>query len=173
MLNFFSFFCAVDTEIPIIKHSSSPPALPTHNQPQISQHQNQQQTHHPSQRNHLQTAHHHQQQQQQKQVSPHFYALIRSFVFIRIFFLLLISPHNVAIIFTAFTAFHMFSLNNYSIYHCGYSFCVRQRRRRRRFHSFVCYYCSFVAAFIAISNWWLAIIYPFELAANITKEFLF
>ena len=33
----------VDTEIPIIKHSSSPPALATHNQPQQLSHQNQQQ----------------------------------------------------------------------------------------------------------------------------------
>lgn len=62
-----SFFLLVDTEIPIIKHSSSPPTLPTHNQPQQISHQNQQQTHHQTQRNHLQTSHHH--QQQQKQVS--------------------------------------------------------------------------------------------------------
>ncbi|XP_055314872.1 ecdysone-induced protein 74EF isoform X4 [Sitodiplosis mosellana] len=57
----------VDTEIPIIKHSSSPPALPTHNQPQQLSHQNQQQTHHQTHRNHLQTSHHHQQQQKQQQ----------------------------------------------------------------------------------------------------------
>lgn len=62
---------AVDTEIPIIKHSSSPPALPTHNQTQQISHQNQQQTHHQTQRNHLQTSHHH--QQQQKQVSSFFF----------------------------------------------------------------------------------------------------
>lgn len=63
---------AVDTEIPIIKHSSSPPALPTHNQTQQISHQNQQQTHHQTQRNHLQTSHHH--QQQQKQVSSFFFS---------------------------------------------------------------------------------------------------
>ncbi|XP_055314871.1 ecdysone-induced protein 74EF isoform X3 [Sitodiplosis mosellana] len=57
----------LDTEIPIIKHSSSPPALPTHNQPQQLSHQNQQQTHHQTHRNHLQTSHHHQQQQKQQQ----------------------------------------------------------------------------------------------------------
>lgn len=65
----FDFYFSVDTEIPIIKHSSSPPALPTHNQPQQLSHQNQQQTHHQTQRNHLQTSHHHQQQQKQVSVS--------------------------------------------------------------------------------------------------------